>query len=72
MTLYVVVRNNEPLDLKTSQTLIINMDTVMEMTAEELYSQKKLGPILASILNISSSNVKVKQSIYVYILNHFR
>jgi hypothetical protein len=59
MTLYVVVRNNEPLDLKTSQTLIINMDTVMEMTAEELYSQKKLGPILASILNISSSNVKV-------------
>ena len=71
MTLYVVVRNNEPLDLKTSQTLIINMDTVMEMTAEELYSQKKLGPILASILNISSSNVKVKllykkQSIYMF------
>ena len=35
------------------------MDTVMEMTPEELYSQKKLGPILASILNISSSFVKV-------------
>ena len=35
------------------------MDTVMEMTPEELYTQKKLGPILAQILNISSSNVKV-------------
>ena len=59
MTLYLVVRNNEHLDLKTSQTLIINMETVMEITPEELYTKKRLGPILASILNISSDHVKV-------------
>lgn len=35
------------------------MDTVMEMTPEELYSQKSLGPILASILGVSDKNVKV-------------
>ena len=59
MTLYLVVRDNEHLDLKTSQTLIINMETVMEITPEELYTKKRLGPILASILNISSDHVKV-------------
>jgi len=53
------LRGNEDLVLKTSQTLIINMDTVMEMTPEELYSQKSLGPILASILGVSDKNVKV-------------
>lgn len=59
MTLHLVVRGNEPLDLKTSQTIIVNMETVMEMTPDELYSQKQLGPILASILGISDSFVKV-------------
>ncbi|CAG5096144.1 Oidioi.mRNA.OKI2018_I69.XSR.g14489.t2.cds [Oikopleura dioica] len=59
MTLHLAIRGNEDLVLKTSQTLIINMDTVMEMTPEELYSQKSLGPILASILGVSDKNVKV-------------
>ena len=31
----------------------------MEMTPEELYSQKSLGPILASILGVSDKNVRV-------------
>jgi hypothetical protein len=59
MTLHLVVRGDAPLDLKTSQTIIVNMDTIMEMTPEELYSQKQLGPILADILNVDKSFVKV-------------
>jgi hypothetical protein len=58
-TLHLAVRGDVTLDLKTSQTVVVNMETSMEMTPEELYSQKQLGPILANILGISQSFVKV-------------